>query len=84
MDAAEVAVDIGEQGRNQEFLVKGKISMKIAVPVNVKSMDSRYVYPSDALPISIFDTDTKEAVFLDNATAAGTGAPESKPRRDSR
>ncbi|NLV91758.1 MAG: dinitrogenase iron-molybdenum cofactor biosynthesis protein [Firmicutes bacterium] len=47
--------------------------MKIAVPVNVKSMDSEVCTSFGCAPyFLIFDTDTKEAVFLDNATAAGT------------
>ncbi|WP_167959223.1 NifB/NifX family molybdenum-iron cluster-binding protein [Anaerosporobacter faecicola] len=48
--------------------------MKIAIPVDEKSVDSNVcVSFGRTLYFLIYDVDTKESVFLDNSAAASTG-----------
>ncbi len=48
--------------------------MKIAIPVDEKSLDSNVCISFGRTPyFLIFDTDTKECVFLDNSAVASTG-----------
>ena len=48
--------------------------MKIAIPVDEKSVDSNVCVSFGRTPyFLIFDTDTKECVFLDNSAVASTG-----------
>lgn len=48
--------------------------MKIAIPVDEKSVDSNVCVSFGRTPyFLIFDVDTKESVFLDNSAAASTG-----------
>ena len=48
--------------------------MKIAIPVDEKSLDSNVCVSFGRTPyFLIYDVDTKESVFLDNSAAASTG-----------
>ena len=48
--------------------------MKIAIPVDEKSLDSNVCISFGRTPyFLIYDVDTKESVFLDNSAAASTG-----------
>ena len=48
--------------------------MKIAIPVDEKSVDSNVCVSYGRTPyFLIYDVDTKESVFLDNSAAASTG-----------
>ena len=48
--------------------------MKIAIPVDEKSLDSNVCGSFGRTPyFLIYDVDTKESVFLDNSAAASTG-----------
>lgn len=48
--------------------------MKIAIPVDEKSLDSKVCVSFGRTPyFLIYDVDTKESVFLDNSAAASTG-----------
>ena len=48
--------------------------MKIAIPVDEKSVDSNVCVSFGRTPyFLIYDVDTKESVFLDNSAAASTG-----------
>ena len=48
--------------------------MKIAIPVDEKSLDSHVCVSFGRTPyFLIYDVDTKESVFLDNSAAASTG-----------
>ena len=48
--------------------------MKIAIPVDEKSVDSNVCISFGRTPyFLIYDVDTKESVFLDNSAAASTG-----------
>ncbi|MGI6527425.1 MAG: NifB/NifX family molybdenum-iron cluster-binding protein [Caldicoprobacterales bacterium] len=48
--------------------------MKIAIPVDEKSLESNVCVSFGRAPcFLIYDTETKESVFLDNSAAANTG-----------
>jgi predicted Fe-Mo cluster-binding NifX family protein len=48
--------------------------MKIAIPVDEKSLESNVCVSFGRAPYYlIYDTETKESVFLDNSAAASTG-----------
>ncbi len=48
--------------------------MKIAIPVDEKSLESNVCISFGRTPyFLIYDTDTKESVFLDNSAVASTG-----------
>ena len=55
-------------------LKERRILMKIAIPVDEKSVDSNVCVSFGRTPyFLIYDVDTKESVFLDNSAAASTG-----------
>jgi NifU-like protein involved in Fe-S cluster formation/predicted Fe-Mo cluster-binding NifX family protein len=60
---------------NNYLVVKEwRILMKIAIPVDEKSVDSNVCVSFGRTPyFLIYDVDTKESVFLDNSAAASTG-----------
>jgi len=48
--------------------------MKIAIPVDEKSLESNVCVSFGRAPyFLIYDTETKESIFLDNGAAASTG-----------
>ena len=51
-----------------------RTAMKIAIPVDEKSLESNVCVSFGRAPyFLIYDTETKESIFLDNGAAASTG-----------
>jgi predicted Fe-Mo cluster-binding NifX family protein len=56
------------------IIIERRIFMKIAIPVDEKSLSSNVCISFGRTPyFLIYDTETKESVFLDNSAAASTG-----------
>ena len=59
---------------NSFILIERRILMKIAIPVDEKSLESNVCVSFGRTPhFLIYDTDTQKSVFLDNSAAADTG-----------